>query len=653
MTLRRQLFWAISLVFFVIFVGLLFFSIKSTRNYLEQQLGSHAQDAATSLTLPLSMSLGKGDMVLAQTQVESVFDRGYFKRIVVISPTAEVLITRELPEKIGNVPLWFSGVFPLTASGGESFISSGWRQLGKVIVVSQPVFAYQYLWSTSLEIAAWMFVTYLVALLLMYFLLHFILRPLKSIEHAAKAIQQRRFEQIQTMPRARELARVVRAMNAMSRRISVILNAEADRAEGFRRQVFHDALTGLDNRRSFDLRLNELLEGKEGIANGAVIALEVNHLKEFNAGHSYGQGDALLKDLAISAKELLGHQAVILGRLGGASLAFVLVDVRPDEFAGICNRLNRRLQSRLNEFAGTTHDANDISLSMGTVYFQGGEQRSHIMARVDLAIEAARQTGNNEAQVFSETSEEIDAMGSHGWRDLILNALQENRWILMGQPVVHMHNGTHLHQEVMLRLVDKSGHWVAASKFIPMAMRHRFMADVDRAVLTLVLRRLQGANFAGTALAVNISPQSVQNRSFMGWLGKELAGLGKNASRLHFELSRYGCSLDMEAARQFAQLVRRSGAKFGIDRFGLDPNSLQTLRLLPPDYVKLDDVLVSETGNDEAAVLLVNSMVTLAHSMDVLVISQGVETAEQATLLRSNHDYGQGYYFGEPTQLAS
>jgi hypothetical protein len=117
-TLRRQLFLAISLVFLVIFIGLLFLSIKSTRNYLEQQLGSHAQDAATSLTLPLSASLGKGDVILAQTQVESVFDRGYIKRIAVISPTSEVILTRELPEKIGGVPLWFTEVFPLVAPSG-------------------------------------------------------------------------------------------------------------------------------------------------------------------------------------------------------------------------------------------------------------------------------------------------------------------------------------------------------------------------------------------------------------------------------------------------------------------------------------------------------------------------------------------------------
>ena len=651
MTLRRQLFLAISLVFFVIFVGLLFLSIKSTRNYLEQQLGSHAQDAATALTLPLSMSLGKGDMILAQTQVESVFDRGYFKRIVVVSPTSEVILTRELPEKIGGVPLWFTEIFPLAAPGGESFISSNWRQLGKVIVASQPAFAYEYLWSTSIEISAWMFSAYLVALFLTQLLLYFILSPLSNIEHAAKAIQQRRFEQISTIPRARELARVVQAMNDMSRRISEILNAEAARAEGFRKQVFHDEVTGLENRRSFDLRLNQLLEGKEHISNGLVIAVEVNHLKDFNTGHGFGQGDALLRSLTEIAKTVLGQRASVSARLGGASLAFVLAEVRPDEVSAICKHLSNSLQSRLNEFIGSAHTANDASISLGAVLFHGGESKSQVMARVDLALEGARQSGSNAVQVSSETSDELDAMGSHGWRDLILNALHENRWVLMGQPVVHMRNGTQLHQEVMLRLMDMSGHWVAASKIIPMAVRHRFMVDVDRAVATLVLRRLQDVRFADTSFAVNISHQSLENQDFMGWLSKELAGLGKDAGRLYFEVSRYGCSLDLEAARQFAKLVQKHGAKFGIDRFGLDPNSLQTLRQIPPDYVKLDDVLVSESGADEVAVAMITSIVTLARAMDVIVIAQGVETEHQATLLKDSHDYGQGFYFGEPSKL--
>src|SRR5450830_648085 len=199
MTLRRQILAVISLVFLGILAGLLVFSVRGTRDYLEQQLASHAQDAATALSLPLAQSLGRDD---------------------------KVLVERELPEKVAEVPQWFTHAFALSSPGGESFVSSGWRQLGKVIVQSQPEYAYQYLWKSAREVALWILLAYGVALLLSHLLLQIILNPLYAIERSARAIQERRFEQIVTQPAARELARVVRAMNDMARRIAEILDAE-------------------------------------------------------------------------------------------------------------------------------------------------------------------------------------------------------------------------------------------------------------------------------------------------------------------------------------------------------------------------------------------------------------------------------------------
>ena len=339
MTLRRQILAVISLVFLGILAGLLVFSVRGTRDYLEQQLASHAQDAATALSLPLAQSMGRDDMVLVELNVASVFDRGFFKRIVVTDAKGKVLVERELPEKVAEVPQWFTRAFPLASPGGEAFVSSGWRQLGKVIVQSQPEYAYQYLWKSAREVALWVFLAYLVDLFLSHLLLQIILNPLYAIERSARAIQERRFEQIVTQPAARELARVVRAMNDMARRIAEILDAETAKVEGFRKQVLHDELTGLDNRRSFDLHLGELLSGPEPHIHGVLVGLELNGLKDLNTGGGYLRGNALLQSVArISAEVLQGH-ARISARLSGASFGFVLVDVGFEEGRHLAHQL--------------------------------------------------------------------------------------------------------------------------------------------------------------------------------------------------------------------------------------------------------------------------------------------------------------------------
>lgn len=648
MTLRRQLFIGISLVFLMVLFGLLYAGISGTRSYLEEQLASHAQDAASSLVLPLSQSLGRGDAVLAKTQVTSLFDRGYFQSISVVGTDGSVILSKELPPKIDKVPLWFSSLLPLQAPTGEAFVASGWRQLGKVLVVSQPTYAYQHLWISCLQTAGWMVSAYVVALFLTRLLLHLILNPLRQIERSALDIQHRQFRQISLKPRALELARVVRAMNEMSRKIAEILDLESAKAEAYRKEAYQDILTGLDNRRSFDLRIDQLLAGDIQFSEGALIGIEVNNLKAFNTEASYKKGDDFLARIAQVGREVLGGKAAVLCRIGGASFAFAVVG---DDAAGV-SALSQNLHVRLQQALADAEGSADISFSAGVVPFHNGEKRSQLMARLDLAIECARQSGRNAMQQVLDAGSDVNAMGSLAWRELIQNALVEDRWRLVGQPVINLQSGELIHREIMARLIDKAGKLVPASAFMPMALRHQLMAEVDKALLSLVFQLLESRGARNQIpFALNMSGQSLGNAEFMHWLSRKLSRLQKSGLSLSFELSEYGCAQDMSAARHFAGMIRNHDMRFGIDHFGLAPASLQMLRELPPDYVKLDARLVREAGNMDGKHALLVSIVSLANSLDIDVIAQGVETGEQADKLAAGQiGGGQGYHFGAPSE---
>jgi len=643
MTLKRQLLLGISAVFLVIFLGLIVVGIGGTRDYLEQQLGSHAQDAASSLAHPLSQSLGKGDATLAATQVASLFDRGYFQRITVRAVDGSSIVDRELPAKIEGVPLWFSSLISLQAPPGEALVSSGWRQLGRVVVVSQPTYAYQHLWASCLETTGWMLLAYVVAILLSRVVLRLILTPLFAIERTALEIQERRFGQIGVIPKALELLRVVRAMNGMSRRISEILDAETQRADAFRREAYQDEVTGLDNRRSFDLRFNQLLEGDVPFSDGSLIGLEINNLKAFNTEVSYQRGNELLLTLSRTAQALLGDRAAILGRTGGTSFGFVVLGLDTEAISALC----RTLRTEIEKAALAVGE--EVSFSLGVVNFNKGDKRSQVMARLDLAIETARQSGRNALQLLIEDDDDDVSLGSLAWRELIQSALAENRWTLLGQPVVSLETRELIHQEIVSRLIGKDGTLVLASKFLPMALRHHLMADIDQALLELVFRVLEAEGRSKGHLAVNMSTQSLESSSFVKWLAGRLSKLGPLAAHLSFELSEYGCSADIEATRRFAAMVRAHQARFGIDHFGLAPNSLQILREVPPDYIKLAAGLIQEVPESESAHALLKSIVSLAHSLEVEVIAQGVEKADQVDqLIRDQIGGGQGYLFGAP-----
>lgn len=647
MRLRTQLFLVVTGLFVAALAMVLLVSVNGTRRYLEEQLASHAQDAATALSITLGQSLGKGDRVLAETQVLSVFDRGYFKRIGVLAADRSEIVVRELPEKIDGVPMWFVQWLPITAPAGEAFIGSGWRQLGKVMVVSQPTFAYQHLWRTTLQLLAWLLAIFLAALAVLQGGLQFILRPLRAIEKMARNVQAKKFEQIEDKPGAPELASVVRAMNQMSRRVGEMLDAETRKAQDLQRQAYEDELTGLANRRGLELRLTELLQGEFHFVLGAVISVELDDMRLLNRSHGFATGANVLRTVASTAQVVLSALPVtILSRSNEFSFSFVLADTT----AAAATKLGQELRAQVLQKLADEEALEHIGIQTGVAFFAQRDARSQIHARVDLAVETARQAQRHGFAALNAQTQETSSLGSFAWRTLISTALVEKRWRLVYQPVKALDPERRVLQtECMARLIDNEGALVPAANFLPMAARHQLMPEVDKAMLSLAFERLRQPGFDQVSIAVNLSPQSLLDSAFMSWLEQETARLGRMAAYLALELSEFGAVRNLAAAQRTKAMIQKVGGQFGIDHFGLEPRALDLLRTLVPDYVKLSSALMADISSVESATEMLASFVTLAHSLDVLVIAQQLENEQQLSSLQAAQvDAGQGYYLGAP-----
>jgi hypothetical protein len=219
MTILRQLFFGASLLFLLVLAGVEAIYLSNARLYLQQQLESHSQDTATSLSLWLATLPRFDDRALIETAVNATFDRGYFERIRVVSVSGEILVNKQLPPAQDEVPRWFARLLPLQAPSSEALITAGWQQRGRVLVTSHPHFAYRQLWHTWLETLAWLALAYAATLAALRVFLAGILRPLAQIERTAAAIGERNFSTIENIPRTRELAQVVTAINRLSGKV--------------------------------------------------------------------------------------------------------------------------------------------------------------------------------------------------------------------------------------------------------------------------------------------------------------------------------------------------------------------------------------------------------------------------------------------------
>jgi diguanylate cyclase (GGDEF)-like protein len=647
MTLLKQLIAGVSVFFFVLLAGVEAIYLASARAQLQEQLGSQAQDAATALALRLATIGSLEDHILVETQLNPVFDRGYFQEIQVVAAGGRTIARKVLSPEQGEVPGWFIRLFPIRAPRAQSIVSTGWRELGRIDVASQPHFAYAQLWNTGLQTVGWLLVAYVAALVAASAFLAMVLRPLREIERTAIAIGERDFKTIDSIPRARELGRVVSAMNQMSGKIRQIIVEETARAETLRREAFLDPLTSLYNRRGFERQLQSLIRSEVDVYSGALALVEVRNFGEFNAKIGYRLGDEVLVKLAAGLVEACAGRSVVCARMGGAGFAFAVVNI--DE-AGL-----RELVEAVCRNVGKALDEQGVESKL---HFHCGATRREgalpefpaLLASADMAIERAREKGDNEYDI--ETFDRSMAAGSLVWKALIERCIDEHRIALFAQEVFGLPGRNPVHTEVTARMLRTDGDPIPAALFLPMATRHGLIGRLDCLIVEKVLDYLS-RDASGSVVSLNLAARTVADEEQSRRLLALLDARGELARRLTFEMTEFGAMHEPRIARRFSEELRRRGARFALDNFGMLQESLMLVHALRPDYIKLSSGYSREIAGNADCRFLVTSIVRIAQPLDIAIYAQAVEDEGLVPLLSEVGLSGyQGYAAARPVRVA-
>ncbi len=647
MTLFRQLFFGASLLFLLVLAGVEAIYLSNARLYVQQQLESHSQDAATSLALWLSTVKPFEDRALIETVVNTSFDRGYYQSIRVVSVSGATLVDKELAPAQGEVPAWFARLFPLHPPSAESLISSGWRQLGRVLVTSHPNFAYLQLWHTALQTLALLLLVYALSLIALRAFLATILRPLREIEQAAGAIGERDFRTIALAPKARELGRVVTAMNSLSAKIRQVIEAESARAETLQREAYRDPVTGLLNRRGLEHELLSLFRAERDVFSGAFVLIELERFKEYNLHHGYQRADELL---ALLAQTISGaNQAAVCSRFGGASFALAAVNIDAGAARALAGAVSARVEAALAEQALT----GEIEFHCGAAHFDAGAPPlPELLAAADLALTRAQGKGPDSFDLIALAELDRRGRGSLAWREQIEAAIDGGKLALYAQTVLSLPARAPLQSEVVTRLLEDGSHPVPAAQFLPMAARHGLTPRLDKRLLELLIARIDAGAALAPAIAVNISAQTIADAAACRSLFEVLQGRQDIAARLVFEMTEFGVIRAPALSLAFATEVRRLGAQFAIDNFNLHRDSLRQLHQLLPHYIKLAPAYTNELTQNQDSRFIVSSLIRIAQTLDIGIIAQAVESDSLILLLQDMGFAGyQGYANGKPAPI--
>ncbi len=634
MTLLRQLVIVIVTLFSLLFAGSVIINVNNTRNYLNNQLRSISQDMATSLGLSVSPHVAKKEIALVESMVNAVFDSGYYREVIIADVNGKPMIERSQEATIEGVPEWFIDMIPLETPVGEALVMAGWQQAGTVRISANPGYAYATLWNNSVDAFWWFLGSSGFAFVLGVGALHFVLRPLRDVEAQAKAICDREYSVQGRMPWTLELRSVVSAMNRMTSKVKEMFDEQAAAMDRVRNDAYVDATTGLANRRYFDMQLRHLIGSPDSFGTGAVIFLELHEFKRFNESRGYQAGDALLKAVGELIARICREAGVdehFEARLSGPNFAIVLVDVEPDDALMVAEQIVRALPKL--HAAGLTETAEVAHL--GIAPYQG-QPIGQLLGEADLALRAAQVKGGNALHMNdSRTASDFAGYTATRWKEVLNDVLAQRRVELHVQPALASDDdGVVLHQETLMRVQTPDGKVIPAGILIPMARRLHLVENFDRMVVEDVVSRLtQRAD--GSAVAVNLFPSSIQDAGFVAWLAELLRRHPAVAARLSFEVTEHGVTDKLDALRGWIERIAETGARTGLDQFGRGFTSFDYLSTLKLDYVKIDGGFVRGIDVNKDNQIFVDSLVKIAHGLDIQVIAESVETAGERETLKS------------------
>lgn len=637
MSMYRQLWLAIILSTLVALIGGLLASTLSSRSYLNEQLRMKNADNATVLALSLSQK--NIDSIELELVIAALFDSGHYASIRVTDPAGKKIIERVAAVEKSNVPSWFINSFPIHSTPGQAQISSGWKQLGTVALVTQSGSAYQTLWNSTREMIATLALSGLIAGYLGSLILRRLKQPLRTVIEQANGMSERRFI-VTPEPKVPELRQLSTAMNSTVILLKSMFAEEAERLETLRKQANTDPVTGLANRSHFMAQLQVTVEEEEA-PPGSLIMVRLSRLAEINRQLGRNKADTILKKIgAFLSTQQNQLPDGFAARLNGTDFALLF---RQTDAESVAQSLLHDITTELSQITGSS------ATFIGFGKFEYGISPSALLSQVDAALASAEVSGASDIRMAAPLNIEQAPRSTEEWSKLIHRAL-EQQWVKLALFPVADFNGKLIHRESALRLMF-GGEWFPAGRFLPIAERLALTDKLDLAAVSLALDELS-SNSTAEDVAVNLSAQSIQDAGFRVRLRALLLSKPAASKRLWLEIPENGAFANVDAFRAFYQDISPSNCKLGLEHFGRQFEKINLIHDLTLDYVKIDGGFIRGIDTNHGNQAFVKGIGAIIHRMGLQIFAEGViSDSELITLKKLDLDGVTGPAVGKAFNL--
>lgn len=479
-------------------------------------------------------------------------------------------------------------------------------------------------------------------------------RPLRELIDYTERLGKGDFSQIDCIDRQDEIGELAHSFNRMGEKLE-------QRTEEISHQAYHDALTGLPNRARFIQYLDSLIACQSG-NSFAVLFIDLDEFKSVNDHYGHKAGDVLLRDLAERMKDKLRvgdlvmplangtYKKEVVARIGGDEFLICLPNIsQPDDVVRVVDRLFEAIRSPVM----IGHDKVVIGGSIGVAcYPHSGESADELIKNADIAMYQAKASGKNTYSLFTpQMVEQVEKRGDieRELRKALESPAQFELWY---QPQVELDSQQLVGAEALVRWRHPQRGLIPPGDFIPVAEDTGLITPLGEALFEQLCQQLDQWReklLPGFHVSLNLSARQVCGQGLADIFADYLKRYDVPANYVHAEITESSLMRDEYAARQTLNHLRELGIEVWLDDFGTGFSSLSYLRRFPVDGLKIDRSFIADIEDDPQDRALSEAIISMAGSLELGVVAEGIEKAKQVELLQQQGcRLGQGYYFSAP-----